>query len=227
MAVPPSERLGFPALAKLMSLYPEAAQFRSFSELNMLSLLRLQAELQDLEVKFKEIQAEDAASSHPDLSLYGQDFRLMRDCKERGKDALQYDTLVSIGDKLATYRRFTGSHSQMTERSDIGRTDEALERSRRIATFAHPAREDWKALQKWLVGPSMGNQFLNEREKLIWTDENSHDLVTLMNYNHQDPFGMLLRDNLLKWYHALWGYRKAVSRDTPTNLTILHQGTSN
>lgn len=63
MAVPPSHWPGFRALAKLMTDYPEAAQFWTYSELNTLNLLRLQAELQDLEVQFKEIQGFESSAS--------------------------------------------------------------------------------------------------------------------------------------------------------------------
>lgn len=134
----------------------------------------------------------------------------MRDCKENGKDALQYDTLASIGEKMSSYC-MSSSYVVGNEGSDSRPIDKALEQARRITTLVHPTPQDRKALQKWLIGPSMGNQFLNECEKLIWADENSNDVLTLMPPAQQDPFGTLLRDKLLRIYHALWGYRKAVS----------------
>lgn len=95
---------GYPKLARLMGSYPAMAIFRRFGDLNMLNLLRLQAELQDLEHKLQEIRDEDdfANSKDPIRTAYVTDFKLMRDLKDDG-DSLQYDMLVSIGEKLQEY----------------------------------------------------------------------------------------------------------------------------
>ena len=72
---------GYPKLSSLMASYPTAAIFRRFGELNMLNLLRLQAELQDLEAQLQEVRDEDAYSQSNDTirASYVTDFRLMRD----------------------------------------------------------------------------------------------------------------------------------------------------
>jgi len=95
---------GYPKLGNLMGSYPTTAIFRRFGELNMLNLLRLQAELQDLEHQLQEIRDEDdfTKSKDPIRTSYVTDFRLMRDWKNDG-DSLQYDLLVSIGEKLREY----------------------------------------------------------------------------------------------------------------------------
>lgn len=93
---------GYPKLALHMSRFPESAVFRRFKELNMITLLRLQAELHDMEHQFQEVREEDSESGNLVRAMYTADFRLMRDWKESG-DSLQYDLLVSIGDKLKQY----------------------------------------------------------------------------------------------------------------------------
>jgi hypothetical protein len=98
--------IGYPKLAKIMSLSPETAIFRRFGELNMLNLLRLQAELHDLEHQLQEIRGEDALSKDPVRTGYVNDFRLMRDWMEEG-DSLQYDMLLNIGKKLEEYSEFS------------------------------------------------------------------------------------------------------------------------
>ena len=101
--VPEKQRSdGYPKLARLMSLHAETAIFRRFTELNMINLLRLQAELHDMEHQLQEIRSEDAQSGDPVRMSYSTDFRSMRDWKEVG-DSLQHDLLVSIGDKLQQY----------------------------------------------------------------------------------------------------------------------------
>lgn len=93
---------GYPKLARLMSLSRQTAIFRRFGELNMITLLRLQAELVDLEHQLQDLRDEDAQSKDPVRMSYIKDFRLMRDFLESG-DSLQYELLVTIGDKLREY----------------------------------------------------------------------------------------------------------------------------
>ena len=94
--------IGYPKLARLMMQSPETAIFRRFKDLNMMNLLRLQAELHDMERQLQEIREEDAQSRDPFRSSYATDFRLMRDCKETG-DSLQYELLLTIGEKIQEY----------------------------------------------------------------------------------------------------------------------------
>lgn len=96
------ELVGYPKLARLMSLSSTTAIFRRFNELNMMNLLRLQAELHDLEHQLQDIRDDDAKSGDPVRTSYAGDFRAMRDWKDTG-DSLQYDLLVSIGEKLQQY----------------------------------------------------------------------------------------------------------------------------
>ena len=93
---------GYPKLARLMSRAPETTIFRRFNELNLINLLRLQAELQDMEHQLQQIREEDAQSSDQVREFYVTDFRLMRDWRYTG-DPLQYDLLVSIGNEIQDY----------------------------------------------------------------------------------------------------------------------------
>ena len=95
---------GYDKLARLMSLSPETAIFRRFQALNTTNLLRLQAELQDMEHELAGIRGDDNHSKDPVRSGYVRDFRTMRDLKETG-DSLQYDLLVDIGKKLQEYSK--------------------------------------------------------------------------------------------------------------------------
>lgn len=95
---------GYEKLAELMSLKPETAIFRRFQTLIVTNLLRLQAELQDMEHELAEIRSDDAQSQDAIRKGYRYDFRSMRDWKETG-DSLQYDLLVAIGEKLAEYSK--------------------------------------------------------------------------------------------------------------------------
>lgn len=94
----------YPALAWLMSSYPDNAIFRRFGALNLLHLLRLQAELQDMEHQLEKIREEDADSQDLTRTSYVKDFRTMLDNEELG-DSEQYEQLVEIGKKLHEYSK--------------------------------------------------------------------------------------------------------------------------
>lgn len=102
---------GYPKLAVLMSLHSETAVFKRFGSLNMLNLLRLQAELQDMESELAQIQEDDEKSGDDVRKKYVTDFRLMRDFKDVG-DSEQLDLLGEIGKKLEEYSKAGGKPSK-------------------------------------------------------------------------------------------------------------------
>ena len=96
---------GYAKLARFITKSPDIAIFRKFGLLNMINLLRLQAELHDLEQQLEEVWVEDRDSSDTIRSQYGVDFRLMRQYAEGG-DSTQYDLLEDIGKKLNEYSTY-------------------------------------------------------------------------------------------------------------------------
>lgn len=96
---------GYPNLAKLMGDSPETAIFRRFRQLNMLHLLRLQADLHSMEDELHEVMQEDRQSGDPDRRDYSRNFFLLKRCAEQGKDSERYELLQQIGDKLNEYSR--------------------------------------------------------------------------------------------------------------------------
>ena len=107
MESPSISRSGYPALAELMARYPEVALFRTFRERNILNLLRLQADIQDVEQQLEAIQDEDARDYSSDRCLFEKDFMKMRECKKRGGDSLQHELLENMGRKLSEYSNLT------------------------------------------------------------------------------------------------------------------------
>lgn len=201
---------GYPKLARLMSLSSETAIFRRFGELNMLNLLRLQAELHDLEHQLQEIRDEDSQSNDPIRASYVTDFRLMRDWRETG-DSLQYDLLVSIGEKLQEYSIVPLLGPILLSIVLILSIDLALSQTRELTKAEIPTRREIGFLRSWLVRPSMGNNFLNDREQTIWEIPNTSDLITLFpRHLEKDAFTSLLNGALLDIYHGIWGHRRKV-----------------
>ncbi|KAL8641796.1 MAG: hypothetical protein Q9226_008585, partial [Calogaya cf. arnoldii] len=180
---------GYGKLAQLMSLTPETAIFRRFQALNVTNLLRLQAELQDMEHELAEIRSDDAQSGDTVRKGYIHDFRSMRDWRDSG-DSLQYDLLVAMGDKLSEY------NTALTQALELGKS-------------SRPEPREVRFLRNWLVRPSMGNGFLNDIERSTWDDTNDPDFVTLFPRTTQkDPFTSFLNGALLDVYHRLWGHKR-------------------
>ncbi|KAK8038926.1 hypothetical protein PG993_007337 [Apiospora rasikravindrae] len=110
-----SGRTGYSLLADFISRSPENAIFRKFGLLNTINLLRLQAELVDLEQQLDDVwsldrnaspDSENNSRDAKDRRLYGLDFWHMRKCKEEGKDSIQLDLLEDIGKKLDEYSNY-------------------------------------------------------------------------------------------------------------------------
>lgn len=95
---------GYPKLASLMAASAPATIFRKFGELQMISLLRLQARLQDLEQEYRYIRTEDVASGEGGRSGLVKDFRQMQDMAEsEDGESEQYDVLIKIQVTLKEY----------------------------------------------------------------------------------------------------------------------------
>lgn len=77
------------------------AVFRSFEELNMMNLLRLQAELDYLEQQLEQIREEDSLDAGP-RKYYATSFNRMEEYSVSG-DNLQSEILAKIGAKLEIY----------------------------------------------------------------------------------------------------------------------------
>ncbi|KAI9375788.1 hypothetical protein BJX61DRAFT_539519 [Aspergillus egyptiacus] len=181
-------RDGYPKLARLMACYPETAIVRRFGELNMINILRLQAELQDMEHQLKEIRSEDMESGDRVRESYVTDF-LMRDWKEDG-DPLQYEMLLSIGKKLKEYNL---ALSQILELNKIPK----------------PSTRELEFLRRWLIRPSMGDNFLSDLEAKVWGSCNDTDFVTLSSRDtEEDAFTRFLHGTLLDIYHRVYGHRR-------------------
>jgi hypothetical protein len=103
MQATPSTDRGYPKLAREMGRISEFAIFRRFEYLNMLNLLRLQAELVNLESELQVLQQQDNDANDGDKSNFSVDFYLLFKSKATPGDNLQITTLEKIGEKLREY----------------------------------------------------------------------------------------------------------------------------
>lgn len=101
---------GYPRLADFMSKAPETQIFRSFSHLNILNVLRLQAELHSLGQQLAAFQR-----NNPE---HTRNFWAMRMNKEDGIEDEQGDLLELIDAKLERYSRFVGQSLPLYSHAD-------------------------------------------------------------------------------------------------------------
>ena len=93
------EPKGYHRLASLMSNDKDVAIFHRFDDLNILSLLALQAEIIDLEKDLRrECRIEDMMSNGPDPVYYSENFKLSREGNSE-----QYRKLTDIRNRLKEY----------------------------------------------------------------------------------------------------------------------------
>ncbi|KAF4437647.1 hypothetical protein F53441_12982 [Fusarium austroafricanum] len=185
---------GYPKLAKLMGEFPETAIFRRFRQLNMLHLLRLQAELHGMEDELLEVIEGDQKSDVPHRKDYSRSFFLLQRFAGQGKDAddsEQYELLLGIGNKLQEYNT-------------------ALANANAVAGLSSPEKRPLKFLQRWirLLGQdepvSQGTQSSNfpfGTESTIWNFEAQDEYVSLDTRASNDRISALVRGKLLDIYH--------------------------
>ncbi|KAJ0160264.1 hypothetical protein CTA2_8266 [Colletotrichum tanaceti] len=183
-----SDDEGYGKLAKLFAEAQEVAIFRKFDQLNMFNLLRLQAEIHELEEDLREIRAEDRDSNDSNRRSYGLNFRVMRENAQDG-DSEQLEILAKIGLKLNEY-------------------NQALQNVAFLYKASQPSDAEVDFLRIWLGRDKMGNRFLRNAgvEATVWDDKYRADLLTIGGSSGtSDRLSRLMNGRLLNWYHFAIG----------------------
>ncbi|EQB52622.1 hypothetical protein CGLO_07740 [Colletotrichum gloeosporioides Cg-14] len=179
---------GYGRLAQLLAQSHEYAIFRKFEWLNMMNLLRLQAELQHMEQQLVEVRAED---KDPDddsevRRSYGINFKAMRDNAEDG-DSEQYDLLLEISPKLDEYNK-------------------ALQNIAFLHKTVQPSEAEVEFLKLWLQRDKMGEGFFRRSgiEAKVWDDQNAEDLLSVGG-SPSDRFTNFMHGPVIDFYHFVIG----------------------
>ncbi|KAG4441732.1 hypothetical protein IFR05_002775 [Cadophora sp. M221] len=134
---------GYPKLADLMAQYNQAAIFRRFRSLNLFKLMRMQAELVELEDRLREV----FKSNEKGNPFLLQDFFEM----SNGEDDELRDLLVKIDQTLQNYNKSLLELSQ-------------------VASLKSPHKAELHFIHTWLKGleSGEGQSFLRGSERLTW-----------------------------------------------------------
>ncbi|KAF2144253.1 uncharacterized protein K452DRAFT_223706 [Aplosporella prunicola CBS 121167] len=169
-----------------MGPYTEVAIFRRFGSLNMINLLFLQAELVELERKYKDIYLFDAKGA-PGIPAqpFSHNFKSLRE-SDKTTNHEQLDMLKEIQLKLAAYNT-------------------ALLHASKLSQLRKPEADDLRVLREWLV-TTEGGPFLRVTENGTWDDE--RDLVTINPQLAEDEVIVpWFTNGFLDIYHAFFGSR--------------------
>ncbi|CCD56991.1 hypothetical protein BofuT4_P142530.1 [Botrytis cinerea T4] len=201
----PHER-GYRKLATFMTKVDDVVIFRRFSKLNMLNLLRLQAELASLELSYEAACNIDDNSKDSQERGFTQSFYELREFGQISPGS-QLELLDRINDTLHKY------NSALLQVSQVLRLDK-------------PDRYDLERLHEWLRDKDQGALFLHTPEEEIWgkltgsdAKTNTSDQVTLIQRESGFSRGVIL--TLVSLYDLIWGrHRKKTKRvDVERNQT--------
>lgn len=101
---------GYPKLADFMHRNPEVMIFRKFRAAALLNILRLQAELQEMEEELNETINEDLLAENGVRKILSCDFHAMRtfqDTQSEEEASIQHELIEEFGKKLHEYRTYT------------------------------------------------------------------------------------------------------------------------
>ncbi|KAM0163113.1 hypothetical protein ACHAQE_002663 [Botrytis cinerea] len=201
----PHER-GYRKLATFMTKVDDVVIFRRFSKLNMLNLLRLQAELASLELSYEAACNIDDDSKDSQERGFTQSFYELREFGQISPGS-QLELLDRINDTLNKY------NSALLQVSQVLRLDK-------------PDRYDLERLHEWLRDKDQGALFLHTPEEEIWgkltgsdAKTNTSDQVTLIQRESGFSRGVIL--TLVSLYDLIWGRHRKVNMHSPIFLTRL------
>ncbi|KAL3457099.1 hypothetical protein BJX64DRAFT_269399 [Aspergillus heterothallicus] len=172
---------GYPKFAEVMGEHPEQAIVRRFGSLNMLNILRLQAELSDLERQLKQAQWDNRESMQGNRRSYALSFREIRVSNQPDNVGRQHQLLGDIQKKLADY-------------------NPAILQMFQLNQLPGPSQREVNVLKDMALG-----NFPQYPEDWFTKEEYKIDLVKLFPRQSDDWLSRWVRGGLLDLYHRWVG----------------------
>ncbi|PMD33863.1 hypothetical protein L207DRAFT_498390 [Hyaloscypha variabilis F] len=176
---------GYPQIAQFMSEHKELGILRRFGELNMLTLLHLQAELMHLEEAYSRLSEADEKSSSRAYRSRDWWSLTQLDCNGNRE---QWDLLLQIRETLDKYNRQLRQQIWLADR--LGPND-----------------YDLSFFRDWLKHPRMGNFPLRGIDRKAWDPIYDHDFIAIQRRTSVDPFSRWFINIIIPKFHSLIGHR--------------------
>ncbi|KAF2177467.1 hypothetical protein K469DRAFT_807666 [Zopfia rhizophila CBS 207.26] len=192
----PLPALGYRKVAQFMAKSNSFAIFRKFSDLNMLNLLSLQAELMELHEEFVDVCNSDDNLSEPNAPSRKFPFSF--------QELLQSDDPRYFPE--GTDRRFHQLIKLQDIRVKLKEYNETLLQVAQVHSLERPHREDISRFREWtMTVKDLTRQtgFLTGAENLTWNDDD--DLITVRPKLEKDLFQDFITYRLLNVYNAIFG----------------------
>ncbi|KAH6630608.1 hypothetical protein B0J18DRAFT_421686 [Chaetomium sp. MPI-SDFR-AT-0129] len=190
--IPLKSQANYHRLSSLMKNGSDLAIFRRFGELNMMSLLSLQAEILQLESDYRHHCELDNQSTNKSEAEYAMYFRSLHE--SRCTSGEQIRLLDALQVKLAAY------NSLLLQVAQLSRIDS-------------PEKQELGLLQAWLRDSRGGKNFLDGVEAETWTDPEESNYISVgPPPPEKDIFSSFLRGVLLQIFHFLCGERFKIGR---------------
>jgi hypothetical protein len=97
----------------------------------------------------------------------------------------------------------------------MGRVDTAILQQAEINKLERPGKASVKLLMEWLEHPDGGDFFPHGREKRVWDNDSTDDLVAISTlssrHGETDPFTRWLNASMFPWCHRHGAHRFKVS----------------
>ena len=189
---------GYPKLAGRMADRPETAMFRRFNELNIKSLLYMQAELYRLETQLWDAEEEDArrAGDKSDCSRnYDKLLALYKD-----GDTAQLELVERIQEKLDKYSTCRALEVPSTANEFL---DKALIQVCTMLQYKAPDRFDLNDLQCWMDDKIPGEFYILGADRYTWGTKSLpntciRDLIGLKPRIKEDAFSRWVAEKGVK-----------------------------
>ena len=207
---------GYPQIAQFMSEHKELGILRRFGELNMLTLLHLQAELMHLEEAYSRLSETDEKSSSRAYRSRDWWSLTQLDCNGNRE---QWDLLLQIRETLDKYSKPNSFFSimnsiavrYMERRTLITYLDRQLRQQIWLADRLGPNDYDLSFFRDWLKHPRMGNFPLRGIDRKAWDPIYDHDFIAIQRRTSVDPFSRWFINIIIPKFHSLIGHRITVS----------------
>ncbi|KAK5195227.1 hypothetical protein LTR92_005357 [Exophiala xenobiotica] len=179
--------VGYDELSELIGSRPDLTIFRRFGPLAAQVLLRMQAELLDLDDDLKALR--DIELQKPGLCDQAKSWAKVNDAVKSGQRSLRKETIAKAEETLTRYYEFAS-------------------RAAAVMKLEGPDKCDLDFLRGWLENETGGDNFLRNHgtyEATAWSRECADDLMALN--RRPDRFAAWVSNALLPIYHARLGHR--------------------
>ncbi|OJD31549.1 uncharacterized protein BKCO1_4700073 [Diplodia corticola] len=189
---------GYPSLAVHMASMPQASIFRSFTTLNILNLLYMQAELVSLEDELRRYRLDDANAdsgtngehkSAKDRRKYATDWAFLRrstSAEDLREAQAEREAQGLQGSRASAHLLQWRTMEDIRER--LRRYNEAIVQTMKILSASEPSQHDLRDVQEYLRSEEMlAGGGLTGKDRTVWgclvknsQCQPSEDLITLL-----------------------------------------------